>query len=47
VDLFFSSIGQTVPRKGSAPRYTDALGYEGTVGIYSNENAIRLTIVRP
>lgn len=47
VDLFFSSIGQTVPGKGSAPRYTDALGYEGTVGIYSNENAIRLTIVRP
>jgi hypothetical protein len=46
VDLFFSTIGVTTS-KGSAPSYTDAKGYLGTVGLYSNENAIKLTIVKP
>ena len=47
VDLFFSTIGVTVPGKGTAPLYTDDKGYQGSVGLYSNENAIKLTIVKP
>jgi hypothetical protein len=47
IDLFFSSIGVTVTGKGTAPLYNDARGYQGTVGVYSNENAIRLTVVKP
>lgn len=46
VDLFFSTIGVST-NKGTAASYTDAQGYLGTVGLYSNENAIKLTVVKP
>jgi hypothetical protein len=47
VDLFFSVTSVGIKGKGTAPLYTDAKGYEGTVGLYSNENAIKLTVVKP
>lgn len=47
VDLFFSIASVGIKGKGTAPLYTDAKGYEGTVGLYSNENAIQLTVVKP
>ena len=47
VDFYFSTIGVTTPGKGTAPVYNDTQGYQGTVGLYSNENAIHLTIVKP
>lgn len=47
VDLFFSTLGVTIPGKGMAPRYTDATGYEGMVGVYSNENGIQLSVLKP
>ena len=47
VDLFFSTASVGIKGKGTAPLYTDAKGYEGTVGLYSNENAIQLTVVKP
>ena len=46
VDLFFSTIGVSTSR-GTAAQYTDARGYLGTVGVYSNENAVKLTVVKP
>jgi hypothetical protein len=46
VDLFFSTIGVST-NKGTAAAYTDTNGYLGTVGLYSNENAIKLTVVKP
>jgi len=46
-DFFFSPVGVSVPSKGTAPLYTTAQGYQGSVGLYSNENAIQLTVIRP
>ncbi len=46
-DFFFSPVGVSVPGKGTAPLYNDAQGYLGSVGLYSNENAIQLTLVKP
>jgi hypothetical protein len=46
-DFFFSPVGVSIPGKGTAPLYSDAQGYQGSVGFYSNENAIQLTIIKP
>ncbi len=46
-DFFFSPVGVSVPGKGTAPLYNDAQGYQGSVGVFSNENAIELTIIKP
>ena len=46
-DFFFSPVGVSVPNKGTAPLYNDAQGYQGSVGLFSNENAIQLTIIKP